>query len=282
MAVTRRHHPMQTVSKSAQYAFLLLVMLTILFPSFIALMTSLKPQSEVYSSPPTWIPSHFRFSNYVDMFHQVALGQAFLNSFIISVGATLVVLFCALPAGYALARFEFPGRRFVLFAILSIIMFSPIVIVISLFQIMASYNLIDDWYTVSFADATFALPFSIWLMTGYMQTIPRELDEAALVDGCSQLRIFLQILLPLALPGVATVVIFGFVQSWNEFLLATSLLTSGDKYPLPVAMFNFVGAHGVQWQYVTGAVVLSTLPVVLLFLMVQRFLVRGLTVGAVK
>jgi multiple sugar transport system permease protein len=268
--------------KVAQYAFLALIMLTVLFPSFIALITSLKPQSQVYTSPPTWLPSRFRFGNNVDMFHQVALGQAFLNSFIISAGATIIVLACALPAGYALARYDFPGRRVFLFAILSIIMFSPIVIVISLFQIMASYNLIDNWYAVSLADATFALPFSIWLMTGYLETIPRELDEAALIDGCSPLRTFVQILLPLALPGVATVLIFGFVQSWNEFLLATSLLTSGDKYPLPVAMFNFVGAHGVQWQYVTGAVVLSTLPVVLLFLTVQRFLVRGLTVGAVK
>lgn len=282
MALTRRRIGHPSVVKFGQYGFLAFVVLMVLFPSWVALTTSLKRHSEVYMSPPTWLPASLHVSNYIDVFHQVGLGRAFLNSFLIAGGATAVVLVCALPAGYALARYRFPGRRFVLFAILSIIMFSPIVIVISLFQMMSTYHLIDRWYAVSLADATFALPFSIWLMTGYIETIPRELDEAALIDGCSPLRTFVEILLPLTLPGVATVIIFGFVQSWNEFLLATTLLTSGSNYPLPVAMFDFVSAHGVQWQYVTAAVVMSTLPVVLLFLAVQRFLVQGLTLGAVK
>jgi multiple sugar transport system permease protein len=282
MVTLNRRGVLTVASRLGQFSFLALVILAVVFPTAIALTTSLKQQPEVYTSPPTWLPSSLHLPNYIDVFHQVGLGRAFLNSFIIAGGATIIVLACALPAGYALARYRFRGRRFVLFAILSIIMFSPIVIVISLFQIMASYDLIDHWYAVSLANATFALPFSIWLMTGYIETIPRELDEAALIDGCSPLRAFIEILLPLALPGVATVIIFGFVQSWNEFLLATTLLTSGSNYPLPVAMFDLVSAHGVQWQYVTAAVVMSTLPVVLLFIAVQRFLVQGLTLGAVK
>jgi ABC-type glycerol-3-phosphate transport system permease component len=147
---------------------------------------------------------------------------------------------------------------------------------------MATYGLIDKWYAVSIADATFALPFSVWIMVGYLRTVPREIEEAALVDGCTPLRAFVEIVVPLALPGVATVLIFGFVQSWNEFLLATSLLTDESKYPLPVAMFNFVGQHGVQWEYVTGAVILSSFPVLILFWLVQRWFVRGLTFGGVK
>jgi ABC-type glycerol-3-phosphate transport system permease component len=265
-----------------KYFFLAIVISTVVFPAFVALSTSLKRDSEVYSSPPKWIPSHLDFGNYVTMFQKVPLGQAFWNSFLIAGGATLLVVFAALPAGYALARFSFPGRRAVLFGILSIIMFSPIVIVISLFRLMASYNLIDEWYAVSIADATFALPFSVWIMVGYLRTIPREVEEAALVDGATPFRAFLEILVPLALPGLATVVIFSFVQSWNEFLLAASLLTDSSKYPLPVAMFNFVGEHGVQWEYVTGAVILSSLPVLILFWFVQRWFIRGLTFGAVK
>jgi multiple sugar transport system permease protein len=269
-------------TRSLKYLFLVFMLTTVVFPAFVALITSLKAQSEVYTSPPRWLPSHFEFGNYVEMFKVVPLATAFKNSMLIAGGATVIVLVAALPAGYALARYQFPGRRVVLFGILSIIMFSPIVIIISLFRMMASYDLIDKWYAVSIADATFALPFSVWIMVGYLRTIPRDIEEAALVDGCTPMRAFLEIVMPLALPGVATVLIFAFVQSWNEFLLATSLLTDETKYPLPVAMFNFVGQHGVQWEYVTGAVVLSSLPVLLMFWFVQRWFVRGLTFGGVK
>jgi len=265
-----------------KYLFLALVLSTVLFPAFVAVSTSLKPQGEVYSSPIKWLPSHFDFHNYVQMFREVPLAHAFWNSFLIAGGSTLLVVIAALPAGYALARYRFPGRRAVLFSILSIIMFSPIVIVISLFRLLSSYGLIDKWYAVSLADAAFALPFSVWIMVGYLRSVPREVEEAALVDGCTPFRAFAEIVVPLALPGLATVVIFGFVQSWNEFLLAASLLTDPNKYPLPVAMFDFVGEHGVQWEYVSGAVLLSSLPVLTLFWLVQRWFVRGLTFGAVK
>jgi multiple sugar transport system permease protein len=265
-----------------KYLFLAFMLSTVLFPAFVALSTSLKKQGEVYESPPRWIPSHLNFHNYVQMFKEVPLAHAFWNSFLIAGGATLLVMIAALPAGYALARYDFAGRRAVLFGILSIIMFSPIVIVISLFRLLASYSLIDKWYAVSIADATFALPFSIWIMVGFLRSVPREVEEAALVDGCTPFRVFGEIVVPLALPGLATVLIFAFVQSWNEFLLAASLLTDPSKYPMPVAMFDFVGEHGVQWEYVTGAVLLSSLPVLVLFWLVQRWFVRGLTFGAVK
>jgi multiple sugar transport system permease protein len=271
-----------SILRSLKYVFLVAFLATVLFPTLVAVTTSLKPAGEVYSSPPNWLPTHMRWSNFVELFRQVPLGHAFVNSLLIAGGATVVVLICALPAGYALARFTFPGRRAVLFSVLAIIMFSPIVIVVSLFQLFADYGLVDKWYAVSLANAAFVLPFCIWIMTGYFQTIPRELDDAGQVDGASRFRVFFSILLPLTLPGIATVLIFAFVQSWNEFLLASSLLTNQDEYPLPVAMFNFVGQHGVQWEYVTGAVLLSSVPVLVLFLFVQRLLVRGLTRGAVK
>lgn len=265
-----------------KYAFLALMLLTVLFPAYVALVTSLKTRGEVYTSPAIWIPSKIEFSNYVDMFDQVPLARAFGNSLLIAGGATLIVLITALPAAYALARFEFPGRRAVMFGILSIIMFSPIVVIISLFQLMSTYRLIDTWYAISIVDAAFSMPFAVWIMVGYLRTIPKDIEEAALVDGCTPFRAFRDIVLPLALPGISTVLIFAFVQAWNEFLVATTLLTDDSKFPLPVAMFNFIGQHGVQWEYVTGAVVLSSLPVLVLFWVVQRGFVRGLTFGAVK
>lgn len=268
--------------RSAKYLFLAVVAFSILFPTYVVVTTSLKPSGEVYTSPAGWLPAHVLWSNYIQVFRQVPLAQAFLNSLLIAGGATLVVLMCALPAGYALARFRFPGRQAVLFTTLAMIMFSPIVIVVALFQLFADYGLVDKWYAVSLADGAFALPFCLWIAAGYFRTIPSDLDEAARMDGASTMRVFFEILLPLTLPGIATVVIFAFVQSWNEFLIASSLLTNQNEYPLPVAIFQFVGQHGVQWQYICAAVLLSSVPVLVLFLFVQRFLVRGLTLGAVK
>jgi multiple sugar transport system permease protein len=282
MSATSGSAARRRVGTSVKYLFLAVVIVSVLFPALVMAATSLKPAGEVYSSPPRWLPAHLQWSNYIEMFRQVPLGHAFLNSLLIACGATVVVLVCALPAGYALARFSFPGRRAVLFSTLAIIMFSPITIVIALFQLFSDYGLVDQWYAASLADAAFTLPFCLWIMTGYFQTIPRDLDEAARMDGASTGRIFFEILLPLTLPGIATVLIFAFVQAWNEFLIASSLLTNQSEYPLPVAMFDFVGQHGVQWQYVSGAVLLSSIPVLVLFLFVQRFLVRGLTVGAIK
>lgn len=264
------------------YVFLGFVMATVLFPTFVALTTSLKRAGDVYRSPAGWLPRVVDFANYVAIFQRVPLGRAFGNSVAIAGGATALTLVCALPAGYALARYTFPGRRAVLLAILSIIMFSPIVVIIALFQIMASYGLLNHWYSVSVADCAFALPFSIWIMMSYFQTIPRELDEAGEVDGASPLRVFWQLLLPVALPGVATVLIFAFVQAWNDFLLANTLLTNQAEFPLPVTIFDFVAQHGVQWQYLTASVVVASLPALVLFMAVQRMLVRGLTAGALK
>lgn len=265
-----------------KYAFLLLMLATVAFPAYVALATSLKAADEVFASPAIWFPSHLDFANYVEMFERVPLARAFANSLLIAGGATLIVLVTALPAAYALARFEFPGRQSIMFGILSVIMFSPIVVIISLFQLMSTYHMTDTWYAISIVNAAFSLPFAVWIMVGYLRTIPKDIEEAALVDGCTPFRAFRDIVLPLALPGVSTVLIFAFVQAWNEFLIATTLLTDENKFPLPVAMFNFVGQHGVQWEYVTGAVVLASLPVLVLFTVVQRGFVRGLTFGAVK
>jgi multiple sugar transport system permease protein len=216
------------------------------------------------------------------MFRQVPLASAFVHSGLIAGGATVLGLSCALPGGYALARYTFPGRRVVLLGVLSVMMFSPIVIIIALFQVTAGYGLVDRWYAVSIADAAFSLPFCMWIMTSYFESIPRELDEAAMIDGASAPRIFLRVLLPLALPGITTVIIFAFVQAWNDFLVATTLLSTQNEFPLPVTIFNFIGEHGVQWQYICGSVLLGSLPVLILFLFIQRFLVRGLTAGALK
>jgi multiple sugar transport system permease protein len=272
----------KTVSKAVGYAYLVLMLGIVSFPVFISLITSLKSSAEIYTLPPSWIPKDIRINNYLSMFKVLPLSRAFLNSVIVALGSGGLTLGAALPAGYALARLEFPGRRTFLFLVLSSIMFSPVVIIVALFRQFHSYGLLNTYASLILTDATFALPFSIWLATAYIRSIPRELEEAASVDGANRAKALWHVILPTSLPGVATVLIFGFIQGWNEFLLAYTFMITDNMKPLSVIMYSFVGYRGIEWQYVTGAILLAAIPAVTLFLIVQRWLIGGLTLGAVK
>jgi multiple sugar transport system permease protein len=271
-----------TVWKVTGYVFLVVMLMILSFPAVIALITSLKGPQEIYTTPPTWIPEQPRPTNYLDMFRVLPLGRAFFNSLVVSVGSAVLAMLAAVPAAYALSRFQFRGRRFFLFFILAGIMFSPVVIIVALYRLMTVYNLLNQYPSLILTNATFTLPFCIWLGTAYLQSIPKELDEAAGLDGANRYQTLTRIVLPLALPGIVTIFIFAFIQSWNEFLLANTFMSTTDMKPLSVTLYSFIGYRGIEWQYITGAIVVATIPAVALFLAVQRWLLRGLTVGAVK
>jgi multiple sugar transport system permease protein len=271
-----------TVWSVVGYVFLIAMLAITLFPWFIAGITSLKTHDQIYVMPPTWLPTAPRLVNYIEIFQVMPFARAFLNSTIVAVGSALLALMAALPAGYALSRFEFPGRRVFLFIVLGSIMFSPVVVIVALFRIMTVYNLIDKYWSLILTNATFSLSFCIWLSTAYMRSVPVELDEAASIDGASRLQALRHVVLPVALPGIATVTIFAFIQAWNEFLLANTFMSTNLMKPLPVAIYNFVGYRGTEWQFMTGAVILGTIPAILLFFAVQRWIIGGLTLGAVK
>lgn len=263
--------------------FYLAIMLTIIsFPAIVAITTSLKTASEVYTSPPSFLPRNPRIQNYIDMFRVIPLGRAFLNSAIVASGSALLSIIAALPAGYALSRFNFPGRRIFLFMILGSIMFSPVVIIVALYRLMNVYELLNKYPSLILTNATFSLPFCIWLSTAYLRSIPQELDEAASIDGANRLQTLWHVILPMALPGIATVLIFSFIQAWNEFLLANTFMSTTEMKPLSVTLYNFVGYRGIEWQYITGGVILATIPAVILFIVIQRWIISGLAVGAVK
>ncbi len=272
----------RTVWKVIGYGYLALMLAVVSFPIFVCLITSLKAPAEIYSMPPTWLPRTVRLGNYIDMFHALPLSRAFLNSSVVSIGSAALALLAALPAGYALARLEFPGRRLFLFFVLGSIMFSPVVIIVALFRLFHTYGLLDTYASLVLTDATFALPFCIWLSTAYIRSIPREMEEAAAVDGAGRLSALWFVVLPAALPAITTVLIFAFIQAWNEFLLANTFMITTRMKPLSVTLYSFVGYRGIEWQFITGAILLAAVPAVTLFLIVQRWLISGLTVGAVK
>lgn len=271
--------------KAAWLAGLLPVLAVIVFPFVVMLVTALKGSEELALASFTWLPRHPRPANFVEVFQALPLARSFANSLLIAAGATLLNLLCAIPAGYALGRLRFPGRRGFLFGVLLTQMFSPIVLIIALFTQFTSYGLLVGgrvylaWILVN---AAVSLAFSIWLLTGYFSTVPWEVEEAALIDGCSRLQTVWRILLPMSLPGLVTVIIFAFIMAWNEYIFALTF-TPADQYrPLTVAIPSFIGQYATQWQYLMAAALLATAPVIALFLTVEKHLIRGLTAGSIR
>ena len=270
----------------AQKAFIVVVSFTLivalLFPYAIMLLTSLKSKDTIYSIPPTFFPEKWVFTNYVDIWTVVPLRHYITNSVLLASGSTLLALICAIPAAYALARMRFSGRRIYLYAVIATQIFSPIVLLVGLFREMRWFGLMDSLWALVLINGAFFQAFAIWILSGYFASIPYSLEEAAWIDGCTRLGAVRRIVLPLALPGLVTTVIFVFIQSWNEFVVALTLILTETKKPLPVGIFSFFGRYDVDWEYVFATSLIATIPVVVLFLVIEKYLVSGLTAGGVK
>jgi len=266
------------------------VLVIVLFPFAVMITTALKTPAEIAApgGPSVayhLVPARPHPANFVEVFRAMPLARSFANSLVIACGATLLVLLCAIPAAYALARLSFPGKRPVLFLVLTTQMFAPIVLIIALFSQFTNYGLLEGgrvYLALIIANAATSLAFGIWLLTGYFSTIPREVEEAALIDGCSRLQTIARIVIPISLPGVVTTLIFAFISAWNEFVFALTFVSSDAYKPLTVLIPSFIGQYGTQWQLLMAAALLATLPVVVLFLGVEKHLVRGLTAGSIK
>src|ERR671913_453104 len=270
----------------AQKAFIAVVSFTLfvamIFPYGIMLLTSLKSKDTIYSIPPTFFPEKWVFSNYLAVWTVVPLGHYITNSVLLASGSTLLALTCAIPAAYALARMRFPGRRIYLYAVIATQIFSPIVLLVGLFREMRWFGLMDSLWALVLINGAFFQAFAIWILSGYFASIPYSLEEAAWIDGCTRLGAVRRIVLPLALPGLVTTVIFVFIQSWNEFVVALTLIFTETKKPLTVGIFSFFGRYDVDWEYVFATSLIATIPVVVLFLVIEKYLVSGLTSGGVK
>jgi multiple sugar transport system permease protein len=270
------------VNKLLVYIVIIPIMLVILFPFIVMISTSLKDESEIFVSPPTWLPKKPLLRNYIDIWKYVKLARYFQNSGIYALGTTLVTVLVALPAAYATARIRFRGRMAFLFLILITQMFSPIVVIISLYKIMAFYRSLNTYRSIIVTYAAFNQAFSIWLLTGYFSTIPRDIEEAAMIDGCSRLAAIFRVLVPLAKPGIVATVIFVFIWAWNEFLIVLTFISTDRLWPLTLGIYGFIGKYKVLWHYLMAVSFLTTIPVVVLFLLIEKQLVSGLTAGAIK
>jgi len=252
----------------------------ILFPALVLFVTSLKTDVDALSFPPKWIfdPT---IKNYVAILKTSPLVGYALNSLIVASLNTVLCLIVGSMAAYSLARFRFKGADNIAFWILSIRMMPPVAAIIPIYILMKNIGLIDTPWCLVITYLTFNLPFVVWMMKGFFEEIPREIEESALIDGCSNFSIFLRIALPLVAPGLAATAIMVFIFSWNEFLFAL-ILTGTKAVTLPVGIIGYMKETGINWGYMTAGGILALVPVVVFMILVQKHLVKGLTLGALK
>ena len=270
-------------AKVKKIIFLLIVTVifgVILFPPVVLFLTSIKTELDALSFPPKWIfkPT---LENYTEIFEFSPFTRYLLNSFIVASLNTGVVLVLGSFAAYSLARFKFKGADDIAFWILSVRMMPPVAAIIPIYIIMRNLRLLDTPWSLVITYLTFNLPFAVWMMRSFFREIPREIEESALVDGCSIFRSFRSIALPLVAPGLAATGILTFIFSWNEFLFAL-ILTGSKAVTLPVGITGYMKETGINWGYMTAGGALALVPVILFTILAQKHLVKGLTMGAIK
>ncbi len=251
------------------------------FPYALMAVTSLKTRLEVTDIPPAYLPATPRIDNYLTVWStEVNPAASLLSTSVISLGATLLVLIVATPAAYYVARFRFPGKRVFLLLVLCTQMLQPTVLAVGLFQEFAGWKGHAAWGALILINAAFNLSFAIWIMQAFFASVPREIDEAALIDGLGRLQTMLRISLPLVWPGIVTAIIFVFVNSWNEFAAALVLVQDNTLQPLTVSMPRFLGLYIQDWQHLFAVALIAVVPVIVLFGIIEKRLIGGLTAGA--
>jgi multiple sugar transport system permease protein len=259
-----------------------LVALVLLSPYLVMVLTALKPEPELRTTPPRLLPVDWQPANFVAVLADPGF-QAWLRvSLVVALLSTALVVVVAVPAAYHTARHRFRGRTSFLLLVLVTQMFSPTALVVGLYREFFELDLVNTYTALILTNAAFNLAFAVWMLRAFFAGIPREVEEAAAVDGCGRLRTLVSIVLPLARPGIVTVVIFAFIAARNEYVVALTLMTAPDMKPLTVGITSYVTAYVQHWNLLFAASTLAIVPVVVLFALIEPYLVAGLTAGSVK
>ena len=256
-----------------------LVAMIFLLPYLEMTLTALRPPKELLDAD--YLPHHYAWSNFTSLW-STGIGANLRISLEVAGGATALVLLVAIPAAYYSARRKFKGRTVFLLLVLVTQMFQPTALVVGIYGQFNQLNMIDDPIALILVNAGFNMAFAIWILNAYFGAIPKELEEAALVDGATRLGAMFRVIIPLALPGIVTALIFTFIAAWNEFIVALTLTSTPTNEPLTVGLNNFIGAYSVDWQHLFAGSVIATIPVIVLFALIERKVVSGLTAGSVK
>lgn len=264
------------------YTVLGIYLLVTTFPFYYMLLTSLRVPKDVYRREAMLLPDSLTLANYLTVINNSGMRIWVSNSIIVAFISTTISVVISVLAAYALARLKFFGAQTMARSVLFTYLVPGSLLFIPLFLIMSNLGLLNTLWSLVISYQTFNVPFCTWMMLGYFRTIPEELEDAARIDGCTRMGVLTRIVLPLAGPGIVTAFIFGFTNSWNEFLLAVVMAQRTELRTIPAGLYSFQVGDVLLWGQLMAAALLATLPVILLFMLVQRFVVQGLTVGSVK
>jgi trehalose/maltose transport system permease protein len=278
--------PGKILGRGLFYLLVVIILAYILFPFYWAARTSFMPDSDIYLTPVQYWPKNFTVQHYINAFSETTFLRAILNSAMVGVAATVLSVLFGATASYALARFNFLGRNVALYLILAMSMFPGISILGALYTVLQKFHLYNTLYALIIVYLTFSLPLMVWIMQSFFRGMPRDLEEAAYVDGASQFQTFWRIMIPLAAPGLATVGILTVMGCWQEYLFALSFLLSSNKWTVPLAIANTganqASAFQIPWGDQMAETLVVMLPLIAAVLILQRRIISGLTAGAVK
>ena len=264
------------------YFVVFVICVLILYPYFAMLCTALKGRSEIFAAKGTILPKETLWSNFADIWERAPMAKYMLNSVLIAGGSTIIALLCGIPAAYALSRMKFKGDIVFLGFVIVSQMFAPVVLLIGIYTVMMTLNLTNSILGLIFINAAFNQAFTIWLLRGTFMGISAEMEQAAKIDGCNRFEAMVKILLPVAAPGIVTTLIFVFINAWNEYTVALTLISDDLNKPLTVGINIFNGYNMIEWQYLFAASLFAIAPVVILFAIIEKNLVSGLASGGVK
>ena len=274
--------------KTLRFALILALLVLYLAPLYWMISTSFKHQPEIFRMPPTLVPAAFTLDNYAAILTGTLASAIpflvyFRNSLVVALGTVFATLVLAAPASYAFSRVPFRGKRRIIYFVLVSQMLPVVLILIPLYRTLQRVRLLSTYPGLILPYLMLTLPFSIWMLKGYFDTIPRELDEAAKVDGCTKLQAMLRVILPNVKPGLTATAIVTFIMAWDEFIIALTIMDKNVMRTLPVGMMqSFVGEFSIKWGEMMAASVVTAIPVVLIFIFLSRYLIGGLIAGAVK
>ena len=262
----------------------LLILLFLLFPIYWILVTSFKTEKEIFTIPPTLFPEIINTSSYTAQIQHgdFNMFQSFLNSFIISIGAMVISVVFAVPASYGLAKFKFKGKKTMILGFLLTQMLPVSVLLTPMFIMFKNFHLYNTPFAAILADATIGIPFSVLILRNYFAAIPAEMEEAAYIDGCNRFSAFTRISMRIAKPGVIVCAIFSFLYAWGDLAYGMTFILDQQARPITAGIFNFMGQYGTRWSYLTAYAIVTIIPVILIFIFMQKYIVKGMTSGAVK
>ncbi len=264
------------------YITVIIICVITLYPYFVMVCNALKSREEIFNINGTILPINALWGNFTDIWTMAPMARYLLNSIIVAGGSTIIAMICGIPAAYALARMKFKGKYVFLGFIIVSQMFAPVVLLIGIYKVMNILGMTNSLIGLIFVNAAFNQAFTIWLLRGTFMSISSEMEQAATIDGCNRIQSMIRVLLPVAAPGIVTTLIFIFINAWNEYTVALTLISTDTTKPMTVGINIFNGYNMIQWQYLFASSLFAIVPVVILFMMIEKNLVSGLASGGVK